>query len=536
MNTINPRKHAEDLPPALDLISDYLAYGAITFPQRDALITDGEVKTYAAANSAVNTIARALMACGVNKGDRVATLLPPCSLYFEIFLAVASIGAIWVGLNPKYSKRELEHPINDSSPSLIFAYTEIADRKYDADLRHIVENSGAGSLLIDLSDNAAAEGFTSQRNFLKRKDETSVDDLHSRRMETNAQDPCLIVYTSGTTGAPKGAMITHYGLVYCSRTDAAYNTFSDGQRILCNFPINHIACVGDVCCTTLVVGGAIIFMKDFNPLGVAETIEREQLTHLGQIPAMLQMEIPHLDNEKFDLSSLKHIAWGGNPASIDLVMRLRRKCPDLANVYGMTETTGNVIFARGPDVTDEQLANSVGWAPREYEVGIYDEDGAETPPGEIGEIRVRGPYLMKGYWRNDVATKEAITSDGWLKTGDLAKRREDGAISIVGRRSQMFKSGGYNIYPAEIEQAIESHSSVAMAAVVGIPDSLYFEVGHAFIISNTERLTEDLLRKFCRTILANYKIPKRFSLVKELPMLPNGKVDKRRLMELAQER
>lgn len=526
----HPSRPESDLPPNLPLIHNYLSHGAVAFPERIALTGDGVRFSYAEAWKEVDSIAAALLAAGVNKGDRVATLLPPCPQFFLIFLATASIGAIWVGLNPKYSRPELTHPINDCAPRLIFARLQIGGRDYGEDLNAI----RGEARIVGLDASLGSGDLETYWGFLEAGASADTDEaLSARRADITPGDPCLIVYTSGTSGAPKGAMLTHQGLTYCGRTDAKYNLHADGQKILCNFPINHIACVGDICCTTLVVGGTIIFMETFDPAGVSSVIEEHQITHLGQIPVMLQMTLsePSFDPEK--LTSLRQIFWGGNPASIDLVRRLRLLAPDLCNVYGMTETTGNVLFARGPNLSDENLANTVGFAPREYEIELFGENGGAVSPGELGEIHVRGEFLMAGYWNNDAATRGAFTADGWLRTGDLASRSEDGLISIVGRRSEMFKSGGYNVYPAEVEQAIEAHPDIEMAAVVGVPDDVYFEVGHAFIIADNADMTPETMRRHCKSQLANYKIPKQFVFLKTLPLLPNGKVDKKALKDQA---
>lgn len=519
-----PRTPDAEMPPELPLLSDYLRHGAQHFPDRACFMEGDQVWTYAQVSAQVDDIAKALIAAGVQRGDRVATLSPPTALALSLFLATVSIGAIWIGLNPRYSRRELAHPLADAEPALIFAEAELDGRNYLDDLR----SAAAGNPLVALPPGDEADW----RRFLVSGAPVSDDTLAARRAAVDPSDPCLIVYTSGTTGAPKGAMITHRGLVYCSRTDARYNLHSDGQRILCNFPINHIACVGDVCATTLVAGGAIYFMREFDPAGVLRAVQERGLTHLGQIPVMLQMELSQPSFTAHDLSSLRTIMWGGNPASVDLVARLRAICPNLTNVYGLTETTGNVLFARG-DLSDEQFANSVGAPPEEYEIDLFAGDGVRTAAGEVGEIYVRGDFVIKGYWRNADATKAAFTADGWLRTGDLAVRREDGLIALVGRRSEMFKSGGYNIYPAEIEQALESHPAVALAAVVGAPDPLYAEVGVAFIVRNDETLDDDALRAHGRALLANFKIPKRFVFLEAMPMLPNGKVDKKALKAMA---
>lgn len=513
------------MPPLLMRVSDYIVYAAASFPTREALISAEHCVTYRELQENMDAIAAALIASGVRKGDRIATHAPPCPQFLELFLAAASIGAIWVGLNPKYSARELAHPIQDCAPSLIFTRREMDGRAYAEELQDIVVKASSDAEIICLPRKDSGED-AEWAAFLRRGEEIAKTQLDERRSGVIGEDVCLIVYTSGTTGTPKGAMLTHRGLIYCSHTDARYNLDSTGQRILCNFPINHIACVGDVCMTTLVIGGTIIFMETFDPRGVLETVERRGVTHLGQIPAMLQMELAVENFSAFDLGSLKQIIWGGNAASIDLVHRLRKICPNLANVYGMTETTGNILFARGEDLPDQVLASTVGREPPEYEVGVFVGDGKPAKIGEVGEIHARGPYLMKGYWDNEAATHAAFTADGWLRTGDLATRTPEGYISIVGRRSEMYKSGGYNIYPAEVEQVIEAHPGVAMAAVIGIPDPLYAEVGLAFIVSKADNLGSGAVREHCRTRLANYKIPKQFVFLDAMPMLANGKIDR----------
>lgn len=532
MKRVHPSKPDSSMPPFLPRISDYVLHWAQAKPESIAMVADGRPVSYGGLRESVDAIAKALIASGVGQGSRVAMLSPPCPGFLQVFIAAASVGAIWAGLNPRYSRRELAHPIRDCAPSLVIAQGQPGGGDPVADVRAAIAESGVAAECIE---GPGGGGTAAWDSFIASGGQVPDDKLQARRSAVSPEDVCLIVYTSGTSGKPKGAMLTHHGLVYCSHTDARYNLDSDGQRILCNFPINHIACVGDVCATTLVVGGEIVFMDTFEPRGVLEHIQRYGITHLGQIPAMLQMELAVEDFADFDLGSLRQILWGGNPAPIDLVRRLRGVCPKLANLYGMTETTGNVLFVRGVEASDETLANTVGWAPPEYEVDVFAADEVPTGDGEVGEIHVRGAFLMKGYWQNDAATRAAFTGNGWFRTGDMAVRSADGTVSIVGRHSDMYKSGGYNIYPAEIEQVIEMHPGVEMAAVIGSPDPLYSEVGSAFVVAGNSSITPESLDKHCRKLLANYKIPKRFLIVREMPMLPNGKVDKSALKPLLRE-
>jgi fatty-acyl-CoA synthase len=324
-------------------------------------------------------------------------------------------------------------------------------------------------------------------------------------------------------------MISHHGLVHCSKVQWERWRTREPLRILCNFPINHVACTGDVCSYALVAGGTIVFMESFDPAGTLDAIERERLNVWGGVPTMLQLCAAVPDFDRRDLSSVELILWSGAAAPRSLLERLSCRGAKLATSYGMTETTGSVTYS-DPGADLDTLAETIGRPHPSYQVRLAKEDGRPCAAGEEGEIQVRGDFIMLGYWNRPDATAAAIEADGWLHTGDVAVAREDGNWRIVGRRSQMYKSGGYNVYPREIEIALESHPAVAMAAVVPVPDPLYQEVGHAFVVPRgAAEPAEEELRAFLRERLANYKVPKRLFVRGQLPMLPVGKVDRVRL-------
>jgi fatty-acyl-CoA synthase len=274
-------------------------------------------------------------------------------------------------------------------------------------------------------------------------------------------------------------------------------------------------------------------MESFDPVGSLDAIERERLNVWGGVPTMLQLCVETPGFDRRDLSSLEYVLWGGAAAPRPLLERLARLGVKLATSYGMTESTGSVTYT-DLDADLDTLAETVGRPHPGYQVRLAREDGRPCAPGEEGEIRVRGDFVMLGYFNRPEATAETLDAEGWLHTGDVAVARADGNWRLVGRKSEMFKSGGYNVYPREIEIALESHPGVAMAAVVGVPDPLYQEVGHAFVLprGDTEP-SEAELRAFLRERLANYKVPKRLFVRRELPMLPIGKIDRVRLAEEA---
>jgi acyl-CoA synthetase (AMP-forming)/AMP-acid ligase II len=519
--------------PALRLISDYAAWWAAERPEAEAVVL-GELRwSYAEMSRRVDEAARALMAAGVARGDRVATLSTPHPDYFVTFLATCSIGAIWVGLNPRYTLRELAYVVGDAEPSVIFARAHLGDRDYRDDLEALRNEYPSVRRLVILRGDPLPTGGETFEAFLAGAAKVSDADLMARRRATEPADAALIVYTSGTTGQPKGAMVPHRGLVTCSLVQQGVWVV-DPLRILNNLPINHIGCVGDISSFALVGGGTMVFMESFEPATIPAVIERERLTCWGQVPAMFAMTLQAAGPGDgpaggADLSSLQLIVWSGSAAPRDLIAALARICPRLSSSYGLTESVGSLTYAAGTSDLDI-LADTIGWPSPAYEFRIARPDGTEASVGEAGEIQTRGSHIMLGYWRRPEATREAIDSDGWLHTGDLAVRRPDGAIALVGRLKEMFKSGGYNVYPREIEIVLESHPAVQLAAVLGVPDPVYAEVGHAFVmVGQGANITEEMLREHCKSRLANYKVPKRFTIRSDLPLLPIGKIDKQGL-------
>lgn len=516
-----------DRVPRLTRLVDYPEHWATQTPDREAVVFGTQRWRYADLAERVNQVAKALLASGINPGDRVATLAPPGPDFYVTFLATTAVGAIWLGLNPRYQLRELQYAVGDAAPRLIFARTRIGDRHYATELAAVAATGGAEQI-VALDGGAHEPGTTVGWNeWLGQGLGVSDAALAAAIAAVDPAAPCLIVYTSGTTGTPKGAMINQWSLIHVARVQHAIWPASP-LRIINNFPINHIGCVGDVTCDTLVAGGTIIFQEQFDPDAMLDAVARERVTMFGHVPTALQLVV---DSPKFpgtDFSSVQLIMWEGAAAPVDLIHRLREKCPEVANAYGMTETVGSVTFTFDADDI-ETLSDSVGWAPPEYAVRLAN-DATPVSVGEPGEVQVKGDFVTLGYWRRPEATRELFTADGWLRTGDLAVERPNGTIKLIGRLKEMFKSGGYNVYPREIEQVLEEVPGVAMAAVIAVPDPLYHEVGHAFVLASPAgTLTAADLEGHCRARLANYKVPKRFTIAAAFPMLPIGKIDKQAL-------
>jgi len=514
------------IPPEFTLISDYVYYYADTLPKRDALVFGNLRIDYAGFAKRVRQCARALLAAGIRKGDRVAMLSTPRPEFLTALLATADVGAIWVGLNPRARIEEMRHIIGDSRPKIIISMTGFEDRSYLPDIMTLSEEFDFVERIITLG--GVVEGTVKLDDFLDRGNRIDSREHEDARNVVDALDPAMIVYTAGTTGRPKGALLKHYGLVCRPRANFLHR-YTDHQKMICNLPINHVGGVATTCCVTYIGGGTIYFMERFDPAGVLALIQKEGITHWCAVVTMFQLTVSLPDFHDYDLTSLEWIIWGGAPMPKTLIHKLGSCGAKLGTQYGMTETVGPVSLT-DPEADVDILAETVGRLDSSIEMRIVDQSGRICQPGKEGEIQVRHNSVMSDYLNQPGDTKETFTPGGFFKTGDVGILRPDGNLRLVGRIKEMFKSGAYNVYPREIELAIESHPAVALAAVIGVPDDVYQEVGHAFILAGPDRkLSEDEMRDWCRRKLSNYKVPKRFFILEELPLLPIGKIDKQAL-------
>lgn len=514
--------------PVLPRISDYVAWHASHTPDAEALVLDKRRLTYADFARAVDRLACALVACGVQPGDRVATLQTPTPEYLIAFAATASVGAIWMGLNPKYRTSELKYVVSDADPSVLLTRTTIGDRTYEEEIAAMRAAAPSLQHIVTYDNNDAFESFES---FVTRGEVVEEANLADRRRACGGRQACLLVYTSGTTGRPKGALLHHEGIVNFSLEQNRLWPV-EPYRSLNFLPINHVGCTVDLASPCLVAGGTMVFMEQFDAAGSVRAIEHERLTFLASVPSVFALQIATPDFEETDFSSVQLIVWEGAAVSSEVLSRLSSKCRLLATNYGMTETTSAMAVVE-PTNDRNILLNSVGLPFPGVEVRVVAE-GREVDPGQVGEVQARSSYNFLGYWRRPEATAEAFTEDNFFRTGDLAERRPDGGLRIVGRLKEMFKSGGYNVYPREVEEVLEEHPSVALAAVVPAPDPLWQEVGVAFLIPKSScELDEEVIFEWCRAKLANYKVPKRCIIRQELPLLPIGKVDKVELRKQA---
>ncbi len=479
----------------------------------------------------VDLIARALLANGVVRGDRVATLSPPSMEFWLTYLAATSIGAIWHGINPVYRDREFSYLLQDASPKVVFSVSPFDGRHYDSELQ-ATENEV--DLFVTFGD--AHGAAVSAHDFLSSAGKVSESVLAKARGAVAHSDTAVIVYTSGTTGQPKGAMLSHGTITSSAKANAAWMGKERLQCTVCAAPTNHVGALNNVCMNVFAAGGYIVFYHKVDVEALGKIREDERPTYLVTSPTgfMMTMNLPGFDPARLDHTRLIVCGGATTPLSI-LETWAGVGCP-ISSVYGQTETCGIITYT-DLDAPLEDVAETIGRVLPGCDMRVANEDGTPGKVGETGEIQFRGPYVMSGYFNRPEATAEAFTSDGYLRTGDVGFIRDDGNLVFVGRIKEMFKSGGYNVYPLEIEQSIAEHQDVLLAAVLPVPNELYQEVGHAFVMPHPgKRVTEGDLREFLKARIANYKVPKTFAISDELPLLPNGKVDKVTLAEQLKQR
>jgi fatty-acyl-CoA synthase len=503
------------------LINDVLDNRLAGAASAEAVI-DGEIRlTNEELARRVNAVAKGLLARGVTRGDRVATLAPPCADFWILFLATSSIGAIWQGINPRYQKNEYAYLLNDAKPKLVFVRSPYEGRDYHSELKALASE---GTLFEVLAETP----LTSIGGFADVGRNITDEALATARRRVEPEDIAVIVYTSGTTGQPKGAMLSHRAIVKTAYSNLAWMD-TKISCIICPAPINHVGALNNVCMTMFAAGGRIVFFHkvDLEALGKLNHVEHPDYLVASPTAFAMMLARPGADLSKHNF--YKMIVFGGAATPVAYLREVVKTGAQLSSVYGQTETCGMMTWTPA-DATLEVMSETVGKAIDGVEMRIADENGRIADPGKTAEIQVRGICVMSGYFNKPEATKDAFTPDGWLRTGDLGFERPDGYIVFAGRLKEMFKSGGYNVYPVEVELAICEHPKVAQAAVVAVDHPTFQEVGHGFILPKADELVDaNDLKAFLRERIADYKIPKTWDFLATFPFLPNGKIDKRAL-------
>lgn len=478
----------------------------------------GKSWTYMDLHLKSNTYANKLYEFGVRKGDRVGILLYNCLEYFSLYFAIAKIGAIAVRLNFRLSSSELEYALNDSQTKILCFHSNLANQLEPICSHVSVENyfclpHKQGSIPEWSEPWSVLEGGS--------VDEVTVDNI-------KLNDPVMLMYTSGTTGRPKGAIWTHDTTFWFSTIQALKWKFTGREVAMTTGPLYHVGAMEDIALPILMMGGSVIITKsqDFKIERILSVIEQENVTDSFLFPFMIYEMLNLPEIEEYQLKSLKTIYTGGDPLMPWALEQLKKRFPQIGvvQVYGLTE--GQPIAASLEPQDAITKGHTVGKPMPLTEINIIDEDGKPLPVGEIGEISIKSPAVSEGYWRKHDATMETFVN-GWCKTGDMGKFDHDGYLSISGRKKDMIRSGGENIYAAEIEDVLYRHEAVKEVSIIGIPDPKYIEVVCAVIVKKEgAKLTEEDVVNYCKKHLASYKKPRKVTFVDEIPRTPSGKVQK----------
>jgi acyl-CoA synthetase (AMP-forming)/AMP-acid ligase II len=513
-------------------IPGVVADAAQRFAEREGLV-DGDVRlSFAELAAAVERATRAFIASGIEPGDRVAMWAPNMGEWVVAGLGALGAGAVLVPINTRFKGAEAAYILEKSGASTLLTVTGFLDTDYVAVLAASGADLPALRTTIVLRGDAP-EGTRSWQQFVAGGDGVTAEAARRRAASVKQDDLSDIIFTSGTTGRPKGVMTTHAQTVRVFTAWSDIVGLTEGDRYLIVNPFFHTFGykAGIVAC--LIQGATIIPHAVFDVPSVLARVQEERVTMLPGPPTLYQTILNDPDRAKFDLSSLRLAVTGAAVVPVEMIKRMRTDLTfqNIVTGYGLTEVTGTATMCR-PSDDPETIATTSGRAIPDVEVRVVDDSGGELPRGEPGEVVVRGYNVMLGYLDDDDETKKTIDADGWLHTGDIGVMNEHGYIRITDRKKDMFIAGGFNAYPAEIENVLLQHPHIAQVAVVGVPDDRLGEVGAAFVIARAgEQPDPDEIRAWAKANMANYKVPRTVTIVDTLPMNASGKVLKYELRE-----
>ena len=483
-----------------------LSVAARRQPQRPALLFEGDVTTYGELDDETTRVAGLLLQRGLEPGDRVGIMLPNVPEFASIYYGVLRAGGVVVPMNVLLKRREVAFYLGDSGAKLIFAWHGFA-----AEAAAGATEAGADCLVVEPDD------------FARSLNQTAAEHAVAER---GAGDTAVILYTSGTTGQPKGAQLTHGNLSVNADVSKALFSLASEDVILGALPLFHA--FGQTCGlnAAIAAGASLALIPRFDAATALEVIERDQVTVFEGVPTMYAALLHHPARARADVRTLRVCVSGGAALPVELLRGFERAfgCMILEG-YGLSETSPVACFNH-PD--RERIPGSIGTPVEGVEMKLVDVDRRDAAPGDAGEIAIRGHNVMKAYWNRPDATAEAIDADGWFYSGDIGRVDEDGYYFIVDRKKELIIRGGYNVYPREVEEVLYEHPAIREAAVVGVPDTdLGEEVAAAVALRPGAEVTESEIRDYVKANVAAYKYPRHVWFVDELPKGPTGKILKR---------
>ncbi len=521
-------------------LSEVLRQATANYPDRNAIRFQGETISYKELDERVDRLARGLIELGVNKGDKVGLWMPNVPEWVIAYFAVARIGAVVVPMNTRYKPHEVSYILGNSEATALFMvdsfvgidYLRMIDevRKDLPGLRNVIVHGRTADRMRSFAD-------------VESLGESLLGDgaLEERESSCDPTENVFILYTSGTTGNPKGAMLSHHNIAENAKQVTEVLHTSENDVFLLAVPFFH--CFGCVMGITGAVtwGASIVPMPVFKAKEALELVEQEKVTILYGVPTMFVLELEEYhkgkeDGSRHDVSSLRTGIMAGAPCPVEVMRGTMEELGcNVSIAYGLTEASPVITMTRFDDSLERRV-ETVGRPLPGIEMKIADDDHNPLPFGEMGELACRGYNVMMGYYKMPDKTAEAIDSEGWLYSGDLATMDEEGYVRIVGRKKDMLITGGFNVYPAEIEEYLFTHPKVQNVSVVGVPDDVMGEVAIAYIIPREgETIDPQEIVDYCAGEIANFKVPRYVEIVNEFPMTQSGKIQKFRLRKIAKE-
>jgi acyl-CoA synthetase (AMP-forming)/AMP-acid ligase II len=500
---------------------------AVLYPHASHSICGDRRSTFSHYADRVRRLGSGLQKLGMRHQDRVAMLAMNCMEYLELYGVAETTGYIIATVNWRLAAPEIAYVLNDSAPRVL-----VFESQYTATIEALRSDLPSIEAYVCIGDNAPSWAIPFE-TVMATGDAAGASD------HANADDILCLVYTSGTTGRPKGCMLTHRNHTVMADQSAAFQGMQVADRALVIAPLFHIGARSQQLPIQR-VGGSVVVLRSFDPVEVFKIIEQEKISHVHMVPAMVQGVLDLPDNQTWDVSSLKCIIYAAAPMPVPLLKRaLARFGPILINGWGLTEGGNGTMLpqsAHRPDGSPSELKRlgSVGQPALGTEVQVMDDGDHALPSGEVGELCLRSASNMLGYWNNHPASMEALRG-GWLRTGDVGYMDEEGYVFLVDRKKDMIISGGENIYCREVEDALFEHPAVADVAVIGVPDEKWGEAVKAVVVrgktDDAATLSAEQLIAHCRLRIAGYKCPKSVEFVDVLPRLPSGKISKVLLRE-----
>jgi acyl-CoA synthetase (AMP-forming)/AMP-acid ligase II len=502
---------------------------AIIFDDRGAA-PQSQSWTWAETDERSDRIAVWLIAQGIERGDRVGVMCTIRPDYLLIYLACAKIGAILVGFNALYKGQEVVQLVTKTTPKILFVIERDKDRLvHDEIVQALAGKPDCEIIPIYLSE--PQRGILPAALAVTPSPQNQVQ-LRERLAEVSASDGFLIVFTSGSTGVPKAVVLTHRNLIVNLAVQIRSFQMKPSDRFIINLPLNHVGAATELVVPSILLGSSMVLIERFHPQHTLDVIARHHVTFLHQTPSMYIMEFNLQGYETFDLSSLRAMSVAGAPTPPPVMQKMMQAVPQVFTGYGMTEMVGFITYTEPGDAPDT-ISYTVGKIAPEFQLKIVDNERQEQPIGTRGEVALRGDCRFYAYFADDSSTREVIDEDGWYYSGDIGVLDERNYLTLVDRKKLMFITGGYNVYPREIEDYVSSYAAVEFAACLPKPHDVMGEVGVLFVkVKDNEAPNAEAIRQHCIAGLAEYKIPREIRFLDDFPLTPLGKIDRQRLRPL----